>query len=83
MEYFSRVFRLAGVEISSSTKILQSGMTSKLYGILNLVKQTDSAVLKDFAIAKLLLNTAQDSNSYMREALEEYYIEKNIEILSR
>lgn len=55
---------------------MRSASTDSIYGVLNLVRQTDPLILKNFVIVRVLTYTAPDSDSYMRQAFEEYYVEQ-------
>lgn len=55
---------------------MRSATTDLIYGVLNLVRQTDPMVVKNFVIVRLLTYAAPDSDSYMRKAYEDYYFEQ-------
>lgn len=44
-----------------------------LYGVLNLVKQSDPNDVKNFALLRVILFQAPDSDDYIRTAFENYY----------
>lgn len=56
---------------------MRSASTDIIYGVLNLVRQTDPEILKNFIIVRILTYTAPDSDSFMRNTFENYYLEKS------
>lgn len=54
-----------------------------LYGVLNLVKQADSNVVKNFALLRVFLFQAPDSGSVIRTAFENYYNAKGYALYER
>lgn len=55
---------------------MRSASTDLIYGVLNLVRQTDPLLIKNFVIVRILTYTAPDSDSFMRQVFEEYYFEQ-------
>ncbi|XP_044261198.1 uncharacterized protein LOC123009135 [Tribolium madens] len=82
VEYLGAVFHKSGVKITPQVKLYHQSI-ERIYGTLNLVKQTDSKVLKNFALLRVFLFQAPDSDSDTRKAFEEYYQAKNYQLYPR
>lgn len=54
-----------------------------MYGILNLVKQTDPRVVQNFILTRLFIYTASDSHKTMRDAFNQFYEEQSWPTYSR
>lgn len=74
LKYFRSIFSKSGAVINETTELLvYNNMSSTLYGILNLIQQTDPAIVKNFALMRIFLYMAPDSDASTRQAFEEYY----------
>ncbi|RZC39331.1 uncharacterized protein BDFB_004487, partial [Asbolus verrucosus] len=82
VEYFGKIFKMAGVEVSESTKLYHQGL-EMIYGVLNLVRQTDPKIVKNFALLRVFLFQAPDSDYSTRKAFEDYYTAKGYKLYPR
>lgn len=73
---------MSGVTINNNTKLYLENI-SYIYGALNLVKQTDSNIVKNFALLRVFLYQAPDSDNNTRKAFEDYYQALGLKLYSR
>jgi hypothetical protein len=82
VEYLSQIFRFAGVEITEDIRLYHPG-AEMIYGVLNLVKSTDPKIVKNFALLRVFLFQAPDSDTSTRKAFEDYYNAKGYQLYPR
>jgi hypothetical protein len=82
VEYLSQIFRFAGVEITEDIRLYHPG-AEMIYGVLNLVKKTDPKIVKNFALLRVFLFQAPDSDTSTRKAFEDYYNAKGYQLYPR
>jgi membrane metallo-endopeptidase-like protein 1 len=82
VEYLSQIFRFAGVEITEDIRLYHPG-AEMIYGVLNLVKNTDPKIVKNFALLRVFLFQAPDSDTSTRKAFEDYYNAKGYQLYPR
>lgn len=78
LDYTKTLLNISGVEITNHSEILcHTQFPNLTYGIMNLISQTRPAILKSYALIRVFLHNAADSDADTRSALEQFYKEVN------
>ncbi|GJQ78041.1 hypothetical protein Trydic_g2387 [Trypoxylus dichotomus] len=82
VEYFNHLFKASGTTITSDVKFYHDG-PRLLYGVLNLFKQAEPRLLKNFIMTRLFTFMAPDSDRVMREVFDTYYTNQGYSVFER
>lgn len=71
LEYLNSIFSKSSTKVTKDTTIMIMNL-SEFYGVLNLIKQTSTILLKNFVMTRIFTYTSPDSNNALRTAYSEY-----------
>ncbi|KAK9874419.1 hypothetical protein WA026_002766 [Henosepilachna vigintioctopunctata] len=81
LSYLGKIFNKSGARVDLKTNIYVN--SNYVYNVLNITRNTDPAVLKNFALIRILLYSSFDGDRKIRTALFNYYKARNHTIPSR
>lgn len=84
VKFLNIVMKKSGVNVTDDTQVLCSnGFNQILYATIKTVEEASSDLLKNFALLRLFVYQALDSDAQTREAFEIYYKSRGNQVYSR
>ncbi|CAG9814974.1 unnamed protein product [Phaedon cochleariae] len=84
IEYLNHIIQASGVKVDGDTEVfVYDGLPRLIYGILNLVRISETDTVKNFVLMRIFLMMAPDGDMQSRRIVEDYLRGLNVQILPR